>query len=627
MSNTATGPGGQPLVPGIEQAVSTAIASALAESPAGEAGSRQAAVDPLRIVAVLAPVLKAELARAAASIGNSPVRATAFAHFAEELYRVAGLGQLLAAGACLEAEAHTSAETPLVELNDVLARLDEFAAGTLKLPSDKTIPPGRKLLNRDAADLLKNRLRLTYFQAKHRMTSYQRLLPHTGPTGEKLEAQFPVLGGILQNATADPKLIANTAGKLGSLIPTLNAQPHPGRAAADLEDLAARAVARHDSETVGKLIKEEESRLDRQAVQRTEAEIDPYMGLRYRGKRSTGHIWELTTDAEGHELLTTIADDLNNPHTTSGKPAPAHRDDPAPGPPADPANITDCQPGRGQGPGPDADAVPKTKVPEQPALIPEWAVDPAMPLDQRPRAGFTDVGQPAATAPQQFPGAPRDERPGSQQDPLVNRLTGESPEEANSRIRARRLLQAVFDALRATSDPQGTGDPGMPMNSRVEMLVMIDYDALRGATEGHGITGHGGYLSAGSARRLACNAGILPLVMGGNSQPLDLGRKRRFFTKGQKRAIAARDRGCINPGCGMSANRTEAHHVDPWSEGGQTRVNRGVLLCVLCHTAFHAGHFRIVFINDVPYVVQSASRDPMQRPTRNWVFHPRAAAA
>ena len=101
------------------------------------------------------------------------------------------------------------------------------------------------------------------------------------------------------------------------------------------------------------------------------------------------------------------------------------------------------------------------------------------------------------------------------------------------------------------------------MNSRIELLVMIDYAALTGALDTAGIHQPRRTLSAATARRMACNAGIIPVVMGGNSQPLDLGRRKRFFTKAQKRAIAARDRGCANPGCSMPAHRTEVHHIKP----------------------------------------------------------------
>ena len=573
MSTMAQGDCGDTPVDKTTSAVLAAIRGVLS------AANPAAPVDDLRILAVLGPVLSTTADRAMRGIKGSPVRAAAFAHFAEQPYRVAGYAQILSAGACVEADAHTCAEEPLAELNQVLGRGDEFAAGTLALPVDQTIPAGRKPLNRDTADLLKNLLRLTYFQAKHRVDSYEKLLPHRGPGGSVRQPEFPRLGEILRDAVADPRLIANTAGKLGSMAPALEAQPNPAESAAELEAVAARAVTDQDAGTVGRMLREANVRLDETAIERDEAAIRPFLGLRFRGKKPTGYQWELTTDAEGNELLTTLADDLNNPRTASGD-----RISPPSGPPSGPA--------AGQ--------------PERP--IPEWAVGSGIPPEDRPREGFTDVGQPSSTTDR-------------------DTLPGERPAEANARARAQRLLQAVLDAVRTASNPGVTADPGMSMNSRVDMLVMIDHDSLTSASEAPGLTGHGDYLAAATARRLACNAGIPPLVMGGNSQPLDLGRKRRFFTKGQKRAIAARDRGCINPGCSMAVNRTEAHHIDPWSQGGQTRVNKGVLLCVGCHSAHHAGHFGIEFIKDIPFVVLPVSRDPLQRPMRNWVFHPESAAA
>ena len=321
-------------------------------------------------------------------------------------------------------------------------------------------------------------------------------------------------------------------------------------------------------------------------MERDEAISARYLGLRYRGHKPTGYLWELTTDAEGHELLSTLADDLNNPRTASGVPA-------------DGADGADDNPGQTAG-----DEVPP---------IPAWAISPDTPMAQRPRAGFTDLGM----------------RPGANAYGLPDAgfYPGESAAEANARRRAQRLSQALMDAIRIWQDPAAPTSPEMPMASRIELLVMIDYESLTGALDSPGMTPHGEYVSAAAARRMACNGGILPLVMGGKSQPLDLGRRRRFFTKGQKRAIAARDRGCANPGCAMPTHRCEVHHLKPFSEGGKTNVSQGLLLCVRCHTAYHAGHFTIRVLDGIPHVVLPKSRDPLQRPRRNWVFHPEAAAA
>ena len=241
--------------------------------------------------------------------------------------------------------------------------------------------------------------------------------------------------------------------------------------------------------------------------------------------------------------------------------------------------------------------------------IPDWAANPDTPVDQRPRAGFSDVGRPLVVSPEEAP------RP------------GETAKETNARLRARRLYQLVLDAITRLLEPSTAADVWMPMGSRIDILVTMTYDALAGISDEPGFTQHDELISAATARRLACNAGILPLVMGGKSQPLDLGRKVRFFTKAQKRAIAVRDRGCANPGCSMPAHRTEVHHIRAFSEGGKTNVSNGLLLCIRCHTAYHAGHFDVVAIDQIPHVVLPKSRDPLQRPRRNWVFHPETAAA
>lgn len=167
----------------------------------------------------------------------------------------------------------------------------------------------------------------------------------------------------------------------------------------------------------------------------------------------------------------------------------------------------------------------------------------------------------------------------------------------------------------------------MPMPPHVMLAVTIDVKTLTGELENAGVTDHGQDIPAATCRRLACNAGIIPLVLNGDGVPLELGRTRRYFNRAQRRAIATRDKGCCNPGCSMPVNRTEAHHLDEWSAGGRTDVSRGCLLCVRCHVDHHAGHFRIVMLNGLPHVIQPKSVDPFQVPRRNWIFHPAAQPA
>jgi hypothetical protein len=101
----------------------------------------------------------------------------------------------------------------------------------------------------------------------------------------------------------------------------------------------------------------------------------------------------------------------------------------------------------------------------------------------------------------------------------------------------------------------------------------------------------GSRMSAGQARRLACEAGIIPVVLGTDSQPLDMGRLRRLFTKAQRIALALRDRGCTARGCETSASGCHAHHDDPWSRGGLTDLANGRLLCPRHHRLAHDSRY------------------------------------
>ena len=118
------------------------------------------------------------------------------------------------------------------------------------------------------------------------------------------------------------------------------------------------------------------------------------------------------------------------------------------------------------------------------------------------------------------------------------------------------------------------------------VMVTIPFQQLRdglGAAE----LGTGERITAEEARRLACNAGIVPVVLGGDSEVLDLGRSRRLFSPAQRKAMVIRDRRCRADGCSIPAAWCEAHHERPWSHGGRTDLADGVLLCSWHHHRAH----------------------------------------
>ncbi|MDQ1104512.1 HNH endonuclease signature motif containing protein [Nocardioides zeae] len=97
----------------------------------------------------------------------------------------------------------------------------------------------------------------------------------------------------------------------------------------------------------------------------------------------------------------------------------------------------------------------------------------------------------------------------------------------------------------------------------------------------------GGAISAAEARRLACEAGLIPAVLGTTSEVLDLGRMARFHTKAMRTAMAIRDGGCAAEGCDRPPHQTQAHHLTAWSAGGHTNVDDGCLLCDQHHRLVH----------------------------------------
>jgi hypothetical protein len=124
------------------------------------------------------------------------------------------------------------------------------------------------------------------------------------------------------------------------------------------------------------------------------------------------------------------------------------------------------------------------------------------------------------------------------------------------------------------------------------VMVTLDLDTLRTGL-GLAQTSTGEVVTAAEARRLACTAGIVPVVLDGTSEVLDLGRTRRLFSPAQRKALALRDRHCRAEGCDIPAAWCEAHHArEPWSRGGRTDLADGLLLCPFHHHRAHHPDWR-----------------------------------
>ncbi len=179
-----------------------------------------------------------------------------------------------------------------------------------------------------------------------------------------------------------------------------------------------------------------------------------------------------------------------------------------------------------------------------------------------------------------------------------------------------RALCELIEHLPADGHPQ----QGV---ANATVVVTIDEAKLR-AGAGEAVLDTGGTISIGESRRLACNAGILPIVLAGTSKILDLGTTKRLFDRYQRLALATRDQGCVFPGCERPPAWTEAHHRIPWSRGGPTDIDNGCLLCSFHHHLIHQGEWDLTVAPDgITEVVPPARIDPQRRPIRHERFKPR----
>lgn len=160
------------------------------------------------------------------------------------------------------------------------------------------------------------------------------------------------------------------------------------------------------------------------------------------------------------------------------------------------------------------------------------------------------------------------------------------------------------------------------------LVVTTDLETLRGEVERAGTDSHGSRIDPTTIRRVACDAGILPIVLDGDGRVLDVGRQKRLFTTAQRTALAHRDGGCAFPGCDRPPGWTEAHHMRPWAAGGSTDLADGVLLCAHHHRTIHHTAWEVrPGPGGSPEFIPPKSVDPHRRPRGNDRWRPAARVA
>jgi hypothetical protein len=133
-----------------------------------------------------------------------------------------------------------------------------------------------------------------------------------------------------------------------------------------------------------------------------------------------------------------------------------------------------------------------------------------------------------------------------------------------------------------------------------EVSVLIDLDTLQSGLHDHSVceTADGNPLPPETLRRLGCDADLIPMVLGGHSEVLDVGRDQRLATRAQRRALRAMYRTCAYPGCQVGFDACRIHHVHWWERHGPTALQTLLPLCSVHHHLVHEGGWTLTLQPD-----------------------------
>ncbi|ONI73003.1 hypothetical protein ALI144C_44405 [Actinosynnema sp. ALI-1.44] len=242
---------------------------------------------------------------------------------------------------------------------------------------------------------------------------------------------------------------------------------------------------------------------------------------------------------------------------------------------------------------------------------------------------------------------PRDEEPQRPERELRRHVFRDGRMEFKGRLDAE--TAALFEALLAPFEKMESGDArgfserggdafadvlqqaaNCPDSSthngyKTEVAFTISMDELTRSVDGRVLPGT--RLTAGEARRIACDAHVLPAVMGGESKPLDVAVPAYVVPAHIRRGLVLRDRGCAFPACDRPASVCHSHHVRSWLKGGPTALGNLVLLCGTHHRLVHRSEWEVRLDDGVAWFTPPDYVDPARTPRRNHQHQRRSQSA
>lgn len=163
--------------------------------------------------------------------------------------------------------------------------------------------------------------------------------------------------------------------------------------------------------------------------------------------------------------------------------------------------------------------------------------------------------------------------------------------------------------------------PDIEGGERIALTVNLEFATLRQQLDDKvralALLGDSTWIRPETARMLACDADLIPMVLGSRSEVLDVGRRTRIVPLGIRRAVVQRDRHCAHPGCRRKARKCQAHHIVHWADDGETALDNLVLLCAYHHSLVHRSGWEVVMTDGLPYFIPPAWLDPLRTPRHN----------
>ena len=471
---------------------------------------------------------------------------------------------------------------------------------------------------RTTAEFLRLRLRIPIREARRRLALAQHTLPGASLTGQQLPPARPRIAAALapscssEAGTTEPGTVQGPAvsSYSGTLITaTLDRLQHRTTEGMldRIEQHLTEAASATDPDFLARLARRWTDIIDADGTEPSEEALRHTQGAFIRKPRHGLHHVEIFATTDQYEHLLTVMNTATNPRTTT--PNTSGNGNPAAGAAAGAAGDVEAAGAAGA-----VGAAGEAGEAEEAGTL-GWAEGAGSPnLDRRTRAqkqldGLVTAAK-TALATNTLP------------------TTGGNRPQIIATIHYRDLFP-TSPIEPGTQTGTGTGTATTPGRGASKKL-RTSTDLGTGTKPGTGTptgTGTGNFaftgpVAAAILRKIACDADIIPALLGTRGEILDLGRKTRLFTPAQRTALTARDQGCAFPDCTIPAPWCEAHHITYWSRNGPTTTSNGVLLCSHHHHLVHKETWTITSTHGTPAFIPPPHIDPTRTPRQNHYFKP-----